>query len=373
MKVGDTINWPKDTSEQLALREKDRGFLSNRILGTDSRRNRPSGPGSIVELIYEEKPRSQQQRAVSMEEEGSAVGKIRCFWTEMQFMPKSCDTKWIIPYDLEKNKYEYDYRELPRDIRRPLDRDLFDRMMKEINEHPKISASSRRPYRKFFGWFLAVILVHSSLLCSSYLPEEALFGLVLLGFVVIMLILNYIREQIQSFGEVKRREINSILRRYECFTEKDVLVDFDVSDFGAYMTVTLIKNPRLLTYILQTDPDSGFYIYADKDTDIAKGEHNSLKIIKEHQLKLLLPSPDKQSTAAFTEGSKSQDKFDQIQRFQFGTQDLDELECPLKNSKYEGPRPENRPEYESSDKKRLISRQNIDIMWSESAKAENGF
>lgn len=139
------------------------------------------------------------------------------------------------------------------------------------------------------------------------------------------------------------------------------------------MTVTLIKNPRLLTYILETNPDSGFYVYSDKDTDIAKAEHKNMKIFKEHTLRLLLPPPDKQSTAAFTEGSKSQGKFDQIQRFQFGTQDLDEPMCPLKNSKYEGPRPENQPEYESPDKMRLISRQNVDIMWSESEKVESGY
>ena len=221
---------------------------------------------------------------------------------------------------------------------------MFDRMMKEINSHPKISVSSRKPYRKLVGSVTAIVLVYFSLLASSFIPEEALLGLVGACFLFVVMIMRYIKEQKDSFGEVKRREINSILRQYECFTEKDVLIDFDVSDFGAYMTVTLLKNPRILTHVLQTGQTLEIDACADQQPENAMIEQVGLKLANQHKVKLLLP-PDKQNTTAYTEGKK--------------TQDIDTLMSPVKMVKSEGPRPENWPEYESAEK---VTEQNINFV-----------
>lgn len=274
---------PKDGSEMKEL--KKAGEKS-------SKGSRQSKKG----IVTKEKPDDDDSKP-------SDEQKISSFWTEIRTVPKSTEEKWVIPYNLEKNLYEYENVEIPKQIEAVLDREEFDRMMKQINTHKKIVSSSTQPHRKLGGVVLAAVGIFLAELYSDIIPQEALLAIVCIGFILVILILNYIEEQKDSFGEVKRREINSILRQYECFTEKEVLIDFDVSDFGSYITVVRLQNTKKLSHVLERDGEEGSgKIGPSTNTkeDSKKGSHDGF--VNE------LPGPNKQITATgISDGKTSQD------------------------------------------------------------------
>lgn len=250
--------------------------------------------------------------------------KISSFWTEIRTVPKSTEDKWVIPYNLEKNFYEYENVEIPKNIAAVLDREEFDRMMKQINTHKKIISSSTQPHRKLFGVILAAVGIFIAELYSDIIPQEALLAIVCIGFVLVILILNYIEEQKDAFGEIKRREINSILRQYECFNEKEVKIDFDVSDFGSYITVVRLVNTKKLSHVLEQDETGK----QGPTTNIK--EDSSKKGSLDGVVSEFAP-PNKQTTAAgFSDGKNSQD-VEAVRKPEIGTATRPE-EAAVKNS-----------------------------------------
>lgn len=285
------ISLPKDETEKKELKEADKGSKASK-----GSRNSKKG------VIAKEKADSEDKEDDKPTEEQ----KISSFWTEIRTIPKSTPDRWVIAYDVDKNKYDYENAEIPKQIHAVLDREEFDRMMNQINTHPKIVSSSTKPHRKLFGVGFAAVGIFIAELYSDIIPQEALLAVVCLGFVLVILILNYIEEQKDSFGEVKRREINSILRQYECFTEKEVLIDFDVSDFGSYITVTRLLNTKKLAHVLQQDGQITLDPHSKQGPiNDAKGD-GSKKDSHEGVVHEVLP-PNKQTTAAGYSDSKNSD------------------------------------------------------------------
>lgn len=282
------ISLPKDETEAKKLND-------------GAEKGSKASKSSKKAAIKNEKVESEEKE----DEKPTEEQKISSFWTEIRTVPKSTSDRWVIPYDLEKNKYDYENAEIPKEINAVLDREEFDRMMNQINSHPKIVSSSTKPHRKLFGVALAAIGIFIAELYSDIIPQEALLAVVCLGFVLVILILNYIEEQKDSFGEVKRREINSILRQYECFTEKEVLIDFDVSDFGSYITVTRLLNTKKLAHVLEQDGQITLDPHSNQ-APLKDSKDGSKKDSNDGMVRELVP-PNKQTTAAGYSDSKNSD------------------------------------------------------------------
>jgi hypothetical protein len=287
--------------EKVIMPKNESEGKSLKAAGDRSQKGSKGSKSSQKGVITKEKAEGDEKG----EEKPSEEQKISSFWTEIRTIPKSTDDKWIIPYDVDKNLYDYEKTEIPKQIANVLDREEFDRMMRQINTHPKIISSSTQPHRKLIGVAVAAVGIFIAELYSDVIPQEALLAIVCLGFLLVILILNYIEEQKDSFGEVKRREINSILRQYECFTEKEVMIDFDVSDFGSYVTVTRLQNTQKLSHVLENDSKAP--LEANSQPAMNTKNPSSKKNSNEGVVSELI-GPNKQTTAAgYSDGKPSQD------------------------------------------------------------------